>query len=90
LIVDDELPVLMGDAEFPVAVIDEAGRLTWMSSALGTLLQGGVAGPSEVRAAMISILRAAHGWRSWRPGSAAWIHVHRGRPLWNTPARGGV
>jgi PAS domain S-box-containing protein len=37
-IVDDQLPQLMGDAEFPVAVMDEAGRLTWMSSALRSLL----------------------------------------------------
>lgn len=38
MIVGDELPLLMGDAEFPVAVMDEAGRLTWMSSGLRSLL----------------------------------------------------
>jgi PAS domain S-box-containing protein len=33
-----ELPGLMGDAEIPVAVMDETGRLTWMSPALQSLL----------------------------------------------------
>jgi PAS domain S-box-containing protein len=36
--VDVELPALMGKAGLPVAVMDEAGVLTWMSPALESLL----------------------------------------------------
>jgi PAS domain S-box-containing protein len=36
--VNGELPELMGDADIPVAVMNAAGRLTWMSPALQSLL----------------------------------------------------
>jgi PAS domain S-box-containing protein len=36
--VNSELPALMGEADLPVAVMDEAGALTWMSPALLSLL----------------------------------------------------
>jgi signal transduction histidine kinase len=35
-----ELPALMGAAGIPVAVMDQAGVLTWMSPALQSLLEG--------------------------------------------------